>query len=53
MKIAIHVNLTREHAYDVAVAVCRVLRNLQAEILMSSEFRSYFEDFDICFCEYL
>lgn len=53
MKIAVHVNLTREHAYDVAVAVCRVLRNLQAEILMSSEFEPYFTDFDICFCEYL
>ena len=52
MKIAIHVNLTRRHAYDVTADVCRVLSDLNAEILMSSEFERNFPDFGICFCEY-
>lgn len=52
MKIAIHVNLTRKHAYDVTVDVCRVLSGLNAEILMSSEFEQDFNDFPIVFCEY-
>lgn len=52
MNIAIHVNLTRKNAYDVACEVCRVLSDLGSRILMSHEFEGVFSAFDICFLEY-
>ena len=52
MKIAIHINLTRKNAYDVACDVCRVLSKLDTQILMSQEFESVFSSYDICFLDY-
>lgn len=44
MKIAIHVNLTRQHAFEVAQNVCSELEKLGVEILMSVEFRENFSN---------
>lgn len=52
MKIAIHVNLTREHAYDVTAAVCSELCKLNAEVLMSNELSGVFGGTGARFTDY-
>lgn len=42
MKIAVHVNMTRENAYEVAVAVCEQLHKLSVDVLMSKELKEHF-----------
>lgn len=49
MKIAIQVNLTREHAFDVTNQVCRELESLGTEIMMESGLEKYFSNFAITF----
>ena len=49
MKIGISVNLTRYHAHDVTKNVLKKLIDLKVTVLMSYEFKSVFDDFDIEF----
>ena len=51
MKIAIQVNLTREHAFDVTNNVCRELEKLGTQIFMESSLKEYFSQFPITFYE--
>lgn len=43
MIITIHVNMTRDNAYEVALSVCEQLRKLGVTICMPSELESFFE----------
>lgn len=49
MKIAIRVNLTRKHAYEVACAVINKLNSLGAEICMKQIMCNEFIDYDVTF----
>lgn len=51
MKIHIHTNLTRKHAYEVTSQVYRQLCALEAEITMSDEIREHFSDFNVTFLD--
>ena len=51
MKVAICVNITREHAYDVTLAVYEELKRLGAEIFLFEEYSEFFSGLDICFKE--
>lgn len=51
MKFAIHVNLTRTHAYEVACNVIRELRNLGGEVYLPVEQKEIFKEFDVIFEE--
>lgn len=42
MIITVHVNMTRENAYEVAVAVCEQLKKLSVTICMPEELKNYF-----------
>lgn len=42
MTIAVHVNMTRENAYEVAVNVCEQLRQLEIKVLMPEELHEFF-----------
>jgi len=49
MKFAIHVNLTRENAYEVTINVLNELNKLGAQVLMPDEYKQYFSDFNVDF----
>lgn len=49
MKIAVHVNLTREFAHEVTCDVISELNKLNTEILMNGEFDSSFPDMNVKF----
>lgn len=49
MKIAIHVNLTRQNAFEVPLNVINELKSLGAMVLMPSEYEKDFSDCDIVF----
>ena len=49
MQIAIQVNLTRAHAYDVTVQVVRELEALGASVLMQQELQPTFGALPVCF----
>ena len=51
MKIHIHTNLTRKHAYEVTSQVYRQLCVLEAEITMSDEIREHFSNFNVTFLD--
>ena len=50
MKIAIDVNLTRQHAQKVTEDVCKELARLGATVLMDPAFAKTFKNEQICFC---
>ncbi len=50
MKVALHVNLTRKHAYEVALEVCEKLSKLNAVVLMSEEYKNEFQNKKVDFC---
>ncbi|MBQ5970673.1 MAG: NAD(+)/NADH kinase [Clostridia bacterium] len=51
MNIALRVNLTREHAFDVANRVCDTLTALGAELLMDEALRPQFGKKAVTFCD--
>lgn len=51
MRIHIHTNLTRKHAFDVTTAVYNELSSLNAEISMSEEVREHFTDYNVSFLD--
>ncbi len=51
MRIHIHTNLTRKHAYEVTSQVYRQLCALGAEITMSYEIKEHFCDFNVTFLD--
>ncbi len=51
MKFAVHVNLTRTHAYEVTCNVIKELKRLGGEVSLPVEQRETFKDFDVTFEE--
>ena len=51
MKFAVHVNLTRPHAYEVTCNVIKELKRLGAEVFLPVEQQETFKDFDVIFEE--
>ena len=49
MKFAVHVNLTRPHAYEVTCNVIKELKRLGAEVFLPVEQQETFKDFDVIF----
>ena len=50
MVVAIPVNMTRKHARDVAVNVCREFKRLGVTVLMAEELKTDFSDCQVSFC---
>ncbi len=51
MRIHIHTNLTRKHAYEVTAGVYSELSELKAEISMSYDVKQHFSDYNVSFLD--